>query len=153
MALRLSRLFGHSTEFWLNAQRAVDLWDAAQALKDEMAHSKPLRVAYRMLLQTEAVQAMSIMLKGVGVDPLPNCKRDIKSGCPAILAVPLAWPERANQGHRLRTQEQTWGSSRARPPSQGTRPLQRGPIAVGGRWHPTPQSAKETFDQSCDGTR
>ena len=45
MALRLSRLFGNSPEFWLNAQRAVDLWDAAQALKDEMARIKPLSVA------------------------------------------------------------------------------------------------------------
>ena len=33
MALRLARLFGNSAEFWLNAQRAVDLWDAAQAIK------------------------------------------------------------------------------------------------------------------------
>ncbi len=32
MALRLSRLFGNSAEFWLNAQRACDLWDAAQAI-------------------------------------------------------------------------------------------------------------------------
>lgn len=45
MALRLSRLFGNSPEFWLNAQRAVDRWDAAQTLKVEMAHIKPLRVA------------------------------------------------------------------------------------------------------------
>ena len=29
MALRLSRLFGNSAEFWLNAQRRVDHWDAA----------------------------------------------------------------------------------------------------------------------------
>jgi antitoxin HigA-1 len=28
MALRLSRLFGNTPEFWLNAQRAVDLWRA-----------------------------------------------------------------------------------------------------------------------------
>jgi len=33
MALRLSRLFSNSPEFWLNVQRAVDLWDAAKALK------------------------------------------------------------------------------------------------------------------------
>lgn len=45
MSLRLSRLFGNSPEFWLNAQRAVDLWDASQALKGEMARIKPLRVA------------------------------------------------------------------------------------------------------------
>lgn len=45
MALRLSRLFGNSAEFWLNAQRSVDLWDAAQNLKAEVARIKPLRVA------------------------------------------------------------------------------------------------------------
>ena len=45
MALRLSRLFGNSAEFWLNAQRAVDLWDAAQAIKAEVQRIKPLRVA------------------------------------------------------------------------------------------------------------
>jgi antitoxin HigA-1 len=45
MALRLGRLFGNSPEFWLNAQRAVDLWDAAQAIKKEIARIKPLRVA------------------------------------------------------------------------------------------------------------
>jgi addiction module HigA family antidote len=28
MSLRLAKLFGNSPEFWLNAQRAVDLWDA-----------------------------------------------------------------------------------------------------------------------------
>jgi len=31
MALRLSRLFGNSAEFWLNAQRAVYLWDTEQS--------------------------------------------------------------------------------------------------------------------------
>ncbi len=45
MALRLSRLFGNSPEFWLNAQRAVDLWDASHAIKDEVARIKPLSVA------------------------------------------------------------------------------------------------------------
>lgn len=45
MALRLSRLFGNAPEFWLNAQRSVDLWDAAQAMKADMASIKPLRVA------------------------------------------------------------------------------------------------------------
>ena len=45
MALRLSRLFGNTPEFWLNAQRAVDLWVAAQAIKAEMKHIKPLKVA------------------------------------------------------------------------------------------------------------
>jgi addiction module HigA family antidote len=45
MALRLSRLFGNSAEFWLNAQRAVDLWDAAQAIRAEVKRIKPLKVA------------------------------------------------------------------------------------------------------------
>jgi len=45
MALRLSRLFGNSAEFWLNAQRAVDLWDAAQAIRTEVLRIKPLKVA------------------------------------------------------------------------------------------------------------
>ena len=33
MALRLSRLFGNSPEFWLNAQRAIDLWEAGKAIR------------------------------------------------------------------------------------------------------------------------
>jgi addiction module HigA family antidote len=45
MALRLSRLFGNTAELWLNAQRAVDLWDAAQAIQAEVERIKPLRVA------------------------------------------------------------------------------------------------------------
>ena len=45
MALRLSRLFGNSPEFWLDAQRAVDLWDAAKALKTHVERIKPLKVA------------------------------------------------------------------------------------------------------------
>jgi len=42
MALRLARLFGNSPEFWLNAQRAVDLWVAAQTIQNEVAYIKPL---------------------------------------------------------------------------------------------------------------
>jgi addiction module HigA family antidote len=45
MALRFARLFGNSPEFWLNAQRAVDLWDAEQAIKSEVARITPLQVA------------------------------------------------------------------------------------------------------------
>lgn len=45
MALRLGRLFGNSPEFWLNAQRAIDLWTAAQSVKDEVARIKPLNAA------------------------------------------------------------------------------------------------------------
>ncbi|MBT9149029.1 MAG: HigA family addiction module antitoxin [Dehalococcoidia bacterium] len=45
MALRLSRLFRNSPEFWLNAQRAVDLWDAAQTVGTDVERIKPLIVA------------------------------------------------------------------------------------------------------------
>lgn len=45
MALRLSRLFGNSPEFWLNAQHAVDLWDAAQAIGTDVKRIKPLSIA------------------------------------------------------------------------------------------------------------
>ena len=45
MALRLARLFGNSPEFWLNLQRAVDLWDAEEAIKADVQRIEPLRVA------------------------------------------------------------------------------------------------------------
>ena len=45
MALRLSRLFGNSPEFWLNLQRAVDLWEAENAIKKDVQRIKPLRMA------------------------------------------------------------------------------------------------------------
>ena len=44
MALRLSRLFGNSAEFWLNAQRAIDLWDAEQAVGPDIECVEPLVV-------------------------------------------------------------------------------------------------------------
>ena len=44
---RLSRLFGNSPDFWLNAQRALDLWDASRALEKEVRRIKPLGAAYR----------------------------------------------------------------------------------------------------------
>jgi len=45
MALRLSRLFGNSPEFWVNAQRAVDLWDASKMIKKDVQRIKPLHAA------------------------------------------------------------------------------------------------------------
>ena len=45
MALRLSRLFGNTPEFWLNAQRAVDLWEAARAIKTQVERIRPLSAA------------------------------------------------------------------------------------------------------------
>ncbi len=45
MALRLSRLFGNTPEFWLNAQRAVDLWKTRNVYKNELERIRPLHVA------------------------------------------------------------------------------------------------------------
>jgi len=45
MALCLSRLFGTSPEFWLNAQRAVDLWDATKSIKKRINRITPLNAA------------------------------------------------------------------------------------------------------------
>jgi addiction module HigA family antidote len=45
MALRLSRLFGNAPEFWLNAQRAVDLWKAQRENRHAIERIKPLRAA------------------------------------------------------------------------------------------------------------
>jgi addiction module HigA family antidote len=45
MALRLSRLFGNSPEFWLNAQRAVDLWQAEKALAKDLERIQSLHAA------------------------------------------------------------------------------------------------------------
>lgn len=44
IALRLGRLFSQSAEMWLNLQQDVDLWDAEQAIKDDLARIKPLPV-------------------------------------------------------------------------------------------------------------
>lgn len=43
MALRLSRLFGNTPEFWLNLQRAADLWDAEETIKADVRKIKTPR--------------------------------------------------------------------------------------------------------------
>jgi addiction module HigA family antidote len=45
MALRLARLFGNSPEFWLNAQRAVDLWEASKTIRNDVRRIRPLNAA------------------------------------------------------------------------------------------------------------
>lgn len=45
MALRLSRLFGNSPEFWLNAQHSWDLWDSALRFSEELSQIQPLNAA------------------------------------------------------------------------------------------------------------
>jgi antitoxin HigA-1 len=45
MALRLSRLFGNSPEFWLNAQQTRDLWESEKRFKKELNKIHPLNAA------------------------------------------------------------------------------------------------------------
>ena len=42
MALRLARLLGNSPDFWLNAQRAVDLWDTEKSIGPRIDLIHPL---------------------------------------------------------------------------------------------------------------
>lgn len=45
MALRLSRLFGNSPEFWLNVQHARDLWESEKQIQKELTKIRPLNAA------------------------------------------------------------------------------------------------------------
>lgn len=45
MALRLSRLFGNTPEFWLNAQNARDLWESKQHYARELKQIRPFNAA------------------------------------------------------------------------------------------------------------
>jgi|SRR5208283_3947424 len=45
MALMLSRLFGNSPEFWLNAQRTVDLWGEKKRQEKKLKRIQPLSAA------------------------------------------------------------------------------------------------------------
>ncbi len=45
MTLRLSRYFRNSPEFWLNAQRELDLWEAERLHKAELKQIKPATAA------------------------------------------------------------------------------------------------------------
>lgn len=45
MALMLSRLFNNSPEFWLNAQRSVDLWEANKRQIKKIKRIQPLHAA------------------------------------------------------------------------------------------------------------
>jgi len=45
MALRLSHLFGNTPEFWLNAQRAYDLWEISRHFKKKIERIRPINAA------------------------------------------------------------------------------------------------------------
>jgi antitoxin HigA-1 len=42
MALRLAKFFRNSPELWMGLQADYDLWEANQAIKDELAKIKPV---------------------------------------------------------------------------------------------------------------
>jgi len=43
MALRLSRLFGNSARFWLNAQNARDIWEAERHCRESLKQIPELK--------------------------------------------------------------------------------------------------------------
>lgn len=45
MALRLARLFGNTPDFWINAQKSVDLWIAQKENREALKQIKPLQAA------------------------------------------------------------------------------------------------------------
>lgn len=45
MALRLSRLFGNSSTFWLNAQNGFDLWHAERRYRKDLENVQMLKAA------------------------------------------------------------------------------------------------------------
>ena len=42
MAIRLSRVFKTTPDIWMNLQKAIDLWDAAQANKNQYEKLRPI---------------------------------------------------------------------------------------------------------------
>jgi addiction module HigA family antidote len=42
LAIRLSRVFQTTPDIWMNLQKAVDLWDAGQANKNQYAKLRPI---------------------------------------------------------------------------------------------------------------
>jgi addiction module HigA family antidote len=42
LAIRLSRVFQTTPDIWMNLQKAVDLWDATQANKNQYAKLRPI---------------------------------------------------------------------------------------------------------------
>ena len=42
---RITTLFGNTAEFWLNAQRTVDLWEASRTIKEKLKQISPLGAA------------------------------------------------------------------------------------------------------------
>ncbi|HAO20206.1 MAG: addiction module antidote protein, HigA family [Desulfobacteraceae bacterium IS3] len=51
MALRLSKLFGNSADFWLNAQRATDLWNAEQKYRNDIDRIQTIHICHPMAVE------------------------------------------------------------------------------------------------------
>ncbi|HKH54776.1 MAG TPA: HigA family addiction module antitoxin [Propionibacteriaceae bacterium] len=45
LALRLGKLFDNGADFWLNLQRAYDLWHLEKQLRDELSAIQPIKAA------------------------------------------------------------------------------------------------------------
>lgn len=82
MALRLGRLFTQSPRFWLGLQQSVDLWDAEQAIKGELARIKPLPVP--PILTEEEPRAPKVKRVGENKPKSTGAKRQSKAGPKAL---------------------------------------------------------------------
>jgi len=60
MALRLAQLFGNAPEFWLNAQRACDLWQAKRDNQTEIEKIKPLRAAWEFRISELLIRKFTL---------------------------------------------------------------------------------------------
>jgi addiction module HigA family antidote len=77
-ALFLSRFFGNSPEFWLNAQRNVDLWDALQTNRKKINRIVPLKHIRRTRLARECGKVDPRVEKAFaeeGMGRCPGCRR------------------------------------------------------------------------------
>ena len=74
MALRLSRVFGNSPEFWLNAQLAIDLWEAARNIKGKNNGISPVTAA-------KPTRLGQVQKAGYGSIPTPTPILALRRSC------------------------------------------------------------------------
>jgi len=70
MAIRLSRVFQTTPDIWMNLQKVVDLWDAAQANKNQYAKLRPIG-ANRAAREREN-SSLAMNLKLLAHEPTPE---------------------------------------------------------------------------------
>jgi hypothetical protein len=90
----------NSPEFWRNAQRAMDLWDAARAPKTTIARIKPLDAAWQPLkvVQTGRYEEF----KRIPLSELPLKLRAEMLNYPTSLRIPFGIRLRAGWEYRGR---------------------------------------------------